>query len=102
MMLEGEPSANQAHLLNAALAGEAIVPLYADAARVAGALRNGEAKQSWTPSEAARRTDLAPMRAAAALRVLRGMGVLEEEEFAMNFSAEPLYRVSDGPQIPRG
>jgi hypothetical protein len=84
--------------LNAALAGESIAPLYADATRVAGAVVKDNSSQSWSPGEAARRTDLASRRAAAALQILRGLGFLEEEEFAMNFSGEPLYRVSNGRQ----
>ena len=149
MMLEGEPSANQAHLLehlllellsiidgrprlsgvtcaytepaerndvfvecsherlgefvsllaveilNADLAGETITALYGDVARVAAVVWKGEASRSWTPGEVARRTDLALPRAAAALRALSGMGVLREEEFAMNFSAEPRYRATE-------
>jgi hypothetical protein len=77
--------------LNAALGGAVIAPLYADVTRVAGdVLETGRGR--WTPSETAHRLRLAKERSAEALRVLEALGLLEGEEFAMNFSGEASYR----------
>jgi hypothetical protein len=78
--------------LNVALAKTPIAPLYGDATRVAGEVLAEGGKRLWMVREMSRRTGLAEERAADALRVLRELGLVEEEEFAMNFSGEPSFR----------
>ena len=78
--------------LNATLSGSEIAPLYGDATIAAGVVWDAGAGVRWTPAETARKTGLPPRRAEAALRVLRELDLLEEEELTMNFSGEPVYR----------
>lgn len=87
--------------LNVALAKAPIAPLYGDATRVAGEVLAEGGKRLWMVREMSRRTGLAEERSAEALRVLQNLGLVEEVEFAMNFSGEPSYRLRRPDSEPR-
>ena len=78
--------------MNAALAGRPIAPLYPDALRCARPLLHPGAPRTWDPSELARASRVADGGAGVALEHFLGMGVVERETYAMNFSGEPHYR----------
>src|SRR5262252_7631336 len=80
-----------AEVMNGVLAGEPARPLYPDVLHCAR-LMHDEPTRAWTPRRLAARLTIPVKRAAAALAVLSHAKLIQTEEFAMNFSGEPLYR----------
>ena len=84
-----------ADVMNAALAGRPLEPLYPDAVRGARMLRWRD-DRTWTARRLAGLLTIPLPRAEAALGVLSQAQLVEPEHFSMNFSGEPHYR-SLGP-----
>lgn len=77
--------------MNAALAGEALVPLFPDALHCARLVRSRSAT-ALSAAALARTAGIPSLRAAAALELLARVSVVESETYAMNLSGEPHYR----------
>lgn len=81
--------------LNAALAGRALAPHFPDATRCAALiLRSARRRGAWESASLARAAGIPSERAASALEVLSRAGIAEREEFTINFSGEPQYRIA--------
>lgn len=80
-----------ADVMNAALAGEPLTPLYPDILQCARLLRR-HAARPWPAARLARAARIPQARAALALEALAHAAFIEQESFAMNFSGEPHYR----------
>jgi len=79
--------------LNAALADQSLDPLYPDALLGAAILFRVARGHRLTRADVARRAAIPVTRAAAVLDLLCRVGLVDPEEYAMNFSGEPHYRV---------
>jgi hypothetical protein len=77
--------------MNAALAGEPVVPRFVDVLRCARLLRRHPAPP-WPAARLARAARIPRLRAEAALEMLAAAAFVEREAYAMNFSGEPHYR----------
>ncbi len=91
--------------LNAALAEQSLDPLYPEALRGAMILFRAGRGHRVTREDLARRAAIPAARAAAVLDLLHRIGLVDQEEYAMNFSGELYFRVlglRERPHIPRG
>lgn len=78
--------------LNAALSEKPLGVLYPDALLAASHLLAAPDSQPFAPGQLARRVGTATERASAALDLLYRVGLVQVEDYAMNFSGEPYYR----------
>ncbi len=84
--------------LNATLAGDPLAPRYPDAVLCLGLLLRAKSSGIWSPATFARGAEISASRAAGALEILSGIGIVQAETYAINFSGEPFYRLAEAPE----